>query len=399
MPDPSWPSSPPELNYIRLVGPGATGTATTLASGATWQAVMAGDEMAYSSSALNSGLTAPNFEGVGGLSSTATVSGLNSALQLLAGWVQEKPPIAASAVSAYETAVSAMIPAEISLANRAAQAADVAINPSVFGALTPAIVALDMEYFGEHWPYNASIGAAYGATLSALAAALAVPPPISPPGANPAAPAAAASALAQAAAGEALKDSAQSAQVAGDGTAQPAETGSAVGQIASSLVQPLRAATGMFPAPMQSLSGLSDVPNALGGAFGMGTTEEFTSVAPLAAPVLTSPGGVTAGGFATGPVSGGGVVAGSGLSGLPTTSYVRPSNSFEPENRARPVALKTGLLSTEFHGPTTSGTNPGGVLPVSPAGIPGKNSTDKPAVTHARVVIGNSQSRGRNNSQ
>ena len=61
-------------------------------------------------------------------------------------------PIVASAVSAYETAVSTMIPAEISVANRTEQAANTAVNPLVFGALTPAIISLDTVYYGEHWP-------------------------------------------------------------------------------------------------------------------------------------------------------------------------------------------------------------------------------------------------------
>lgn len=196
MPDPAWPSSPPEANYLRLVGTGAAGTATTLASAAAWQALMVGTEMAFSVSTLNTATTALNFEGVGGASSAATAAGLNGALQLLAGWMQEKPPIVASAVSAYQTAVSAMIPAAVSLANRAEQTADVAMNPLVLGALTPAIVALDLEYFGEHWPHNASAGAAYGSALTALLPALAVPPPLAPPGASAAAPAAAASAVA-----------------------------------------------------------------------------------------------------------------------------------------------------------------------------------------------------------
>lgn len=182
MPDPSWPSSPPEANYLRLVGPGATGTATTLASAAVWQALMAGHEVAFSASSLNSAATAVNFEGLGGLGSATAATGLNTALQMLAGWVQEKPPILASAVAAYETAVSSMIAAEVSLANRTAQAADVAMNPMVLGALTPAIVALDAEYFGEHWPHNAGAGAAYGAALNALVPALTVPPPMAPPG-------------------------------------------------------------------------------------------------------------------------------------------------------------------------------------------------------------------------
>ena len=159
MPDPSWPTFTPEMNYLRLVGPGAGGTATTMASGAAWQALMGSNELAFSMSQLNTAVTALNFEGVGGLSSMTAVTGLNTALQLLAGWVQEKPPIAASAVSAYETAVSTMIPAEVSIANRTEQAADVGINPAVFFTLTPAIVALDTEYYGEHWPHNSGAGA------------------------------------------------------------------------------------------------------------------------------------------------------------------------------------------------------------------------------------------------
>ena len=109
MPDPSWPSSPPEANYLRLAGPGATGTATTLASAAVWQALMASHEVAFSASTLNTAVTALNFEGLGGLGSATAATGLNTSLQMLAGWVQEKPPILASAVAAYEMAVSSMI--------------------------------------------------------------------------------------------------------------------------------------------------------------------------------------------------------------------------------------------------------------------------------------------------
>ena len=122
MPDPEWPCSPPEVNYLRLAGVGAAGTATTLANAAAWQALMAGNEMAFSVSALNTAVTALDFEGVGGLSSCTTATGLNAALQLLAGWAQEKAPIAAQAVAAYETAFSSMVPAEVCLANRAEQA-------------------------------------------------------------------------------------------------------------------------------------------------------------------------------------------------------------------------------------------------------------------------------------
>lgn len=407
MPDPSWPSSPPEVNYLRLIGPGAAGTATTLASSAAWQALMAGSEAAFSVSTLNTAATAVDFEGVGGMSSATTATGLNAALQLFAGWAQEKPPIAASAVAAYEAAVSAMIPAEVAAANRAEQAADVAINPLVLGALTPAIVALDAAYFGEFWPQNASSGAAYGATLAALVAALAVPPPMSPPGASIAAPAAAASAVAepagQAAAGEAMKESAQLAKSTGDSAAAPA------GQLASMLGQPMQAAmtamqpmTGMFQAPMQAVQALSGLPQsmmgALTGSFGAGAPGELgEGQLPVGLPeglalASNGAGGASAGGgvAAGGAVGVGGAAPGAGaVPGAGLTSYVKPSSSFPAENAGRPTALKPGLLSGIDLRPTGMA---GGPMPMSPTQVgaqtQGRGMDGKDGVTLARVVIG-----------
>lgn len=398
MPDPTWPSSPPEANYLRLVGPGAAGTATTMASGAVWQALTVSGELAFSASAINTANTAVDFEGVGGVSSTAAVTGLNAALQLLAGWAQEKPPIAGSAVAAYDTAVSTMIPAEVSLANRAEQAANVAINPLVFGALTPAIVALDTEYFGEHWPHNASAGIAYGAALTALTAALAVPPPLSPAGASPAAAATAATALAQTAgqtaAGEAMQQSAQLTKSLGDGAAVPAEVAGQAGQVASTLTEPAQAmmqpALGMFGGPMQAFGGMAGLPQSLGGALGSNVFGDEQIPAPLLAGTgmpVTGAGSATAVGSA-GVGTGG---FGGGTPGAGLTSYTRPASTFASENSGRPAALRTGLLSTaEFRGQTTTGM--GGALPISPAhagvGAPGKSAADKDGVSHARVIVG-----------
>ena len=47
MTDPAWPTLPPEANYLRLAGPGAAGTATTVASAVAWQALMASQEVAF----------------------------------------------------------------------------------------------------------------------------------------------------------------------------------------------------------------------------------------------------------------------------------------------------------------------------------------------------------------
>ena len=419
MPDPTWPSSPPEVNYLRLAGAGAGGTATTMASAAAWQALAVGNEAAASVSTLNTVATAVNFEGVGGTSSAATVTGLNASLHLLAGWAQEKSPIAMSAVAAYETAVSSMIPAEVSMANRAEQAADVALNPLVLGALTPMIVALDAEYFGEHWPHNASAGVLYGTALAALAAALAVPPPVSPPGASSTAPITAAAAVArgagQVAAGEALKESGQAAKLAGDGAAVPAE---AAGQAGSMLAQPIQAAAGalqpvlgMFQSPVQAAQGLTGLPQSLLGSVGGRAGSALAAEPEIPLGLL---GAVGAGGGAAGIGTGGGAGAGSigaasvgaggggvggGVPGAGLTSFTRPTSSFTPENGGgRPVGLKPGLLgAAELKAPGASAMS-GAAMPLSPAhaGMLGQGKEPKGAedVVRVRVVLPGGQPAG-----
>ncbi len=406
MPDPAWPCSPPEANYLRLAGAGAAGTATTVASSAAWQALAVGNEVAFSVSTLNTAATAMDFEGVGGVSSATAVTGLNTALQLLAGWAQEKPPIAASAVAAYDAALSAMIPAEVAAANRAEQAADVALNPLVLGALTPAIVALDTTYFGEFWPQNASSGAAYGAILTALVAALAVPPPMSPPGASAAAPATAAAAVAQSAgqavAGEAMKESAQLAKATGDGVAAPAEAAGQVGQMASMLGQPMQAAmgalqpaTGMFQAPLQAVQGLASLPQSMLGGLAGSVGGDGLGGGEVPAALLGGTG--VGGGGAVGGVgapgsagAGGGPIGPGGVPGAGLTNYTKPPSAFGSENSGRPTGLKSGLLSTADTKGLAGGGVGGGAVPISPGhgGAHGqlKGETDREGVMHARIV-------------
>lgn len=383
MPDPAWPSSPPEVNYLRLAGTGAAGTASTVASAVAWQALMVSNEVAFSLSSLNTAVTAADFAGVGGLSSSTAATELNTALQSFAGWTQEKPPVVSSAVSAYETALTSMIPAPVSLANRAEQAADVAMNPIVLGALTPAIVALDAEYFGEHWPHNAGAGAAYGATLTALVAALTVPPPL-PPSSAGSAPVATAAAMAQegtqVAAGQAMK---QAASLTAKDSAAPIET---AGQAASMLTQPLQAAVsaaqpalGMFQAPLQSLQGLSGLTQSMAPA------EDFAA----ALPTIGVGSGVGTAGVPASALSGGSALsAGPGSAGaLPTgglTSYTRPATSFPAENSGRPIGLKAGPLNAaELRGPTAVGP-----MPMTPTSArSSKDSKDDSEVTRARVTV------------
>lgn len=392
MPDPSWPGLPPEVNYLRLVGPGAAGTATTVANAIGWQAVAAGNEAALFQSMLNTAATTPSFEGVGGTSSLASVTGLNTWLQLLAAWAQEKPPVVASAVAAYEAAVSAMIPAEISLFNRTEQAANVAMNPAVFGALTPVIVALDATYFGEHWPHNAGIGVAYGAALAALTAALAIPVPLSAPGASGVAPTAAlAQAAGRAVADEALTESLRAA--GGGGAAAP----TAAAQSAQTVMQPVQAmlgalqpAMGMFQMPMQAAQGLSGLPQSVAGLLGPasdGAERPALAGAPVGAGGLGVGVGVGGLGVSAGTGAGG---IGTGAGGLPVsgiTSYSRPASSFAPENAGRPMGHSgVGPGVAEWRGPTATA----GGLPMGPAGAGmlarGKEAGEQDCGPRARVI-------------
>ena len=134
-------------------------------------------------------------------------------------------------------------------------------NPSALWSLTPAIAERDMEYYGEHWPHNSSVGWGYSTAMSGFTAALGMPPPLAPAGASPAAPAAAGQAVAQAAANTGAQDgvglSSQAAQAAGQAPASSAsgvtdQLGSLMGplqQAASSVVQPLAA---VFQTPTAS---------------------------------------------------------------------------------------------------------------------------------------------------
>jgi PPE-repeat protein len=353
------------------------------------------NELAFSLSTVNTLSTAVDFEGIGGLSSTSMAGMLNSALQLLTGWAQEKPPITATAVSAYETAVASMVPAEVSIANRTEQAADVAANPAVFGALTPAIVGLDTEYFGEHWPQNAAAGAAYGAALAGLVAALAIPPPPAPLGASPAAPAIAAGAVAQAAGTATMSGAMGSVGELSPTAAAPLQGTAGTTQLGSMLTQPVQAVMaavqpliGMFGVPAQGIQGLSSIPQSMMGPLGGLFNGMSASDAAVPGNEVVRAGGVAGTGAA--PAGGAGGYPGAGL-----TSYTRPMGSFAPATGGRPVGLKTGLLSAELRAATAS-VGSGGASGLTPGALgPGMLGHGRPAsqdemkshLTSARIAV------------
>lgn len=392
--DPLWPISRPEDNYTRLMM--GTGTATTLANMAAWLAQLASHEMSFGLSVLNSATTMANWKGAGATGSAEAGLGLNTALQLLAGWVTEKPPLASAAVAAYEAATSSMVPAPLCMENRVDEGSCQAINPAVWGALTPRIIELNLEYYGGMWPNNSRAGVVYGAALAALTAALAVPPPMAPMGASPAAPAAAAASVAQAtgnkAAGEAMRAGTQSAQStmqgAGGGTDAMGQMSSMVGQ-AQGLMQPL---TGMMQMPMQvAQQGFGAAQGMMGqltGMFGNGMKppDAASELARGAAAPASPAGGV--GGAGGGGAGIGGAAGGHPGAGL--TSFTRPTSSFDAGNAGRPSGLGSGFLNSEqMRGPTT-GAGMGGGMPMSPAGMlnrgQGEGDREREA-TYARVVV------------
>ncbi|OOK78555.1 PPE family protein [Mycobacterium kansasii] len=114
---------------------------------------------------------------MGAAASAVAQAALDTQHELLAAALLEKASHVAAAAGAHQSAVASMVTAQEAVANRRDEAVAQEINPLVWGALTPQIVALSLEYYGQMWPRNAAAGAAYGAALRAVAAAIMVPFP------------------------------------------------------------------------------------------------------------------------------------------------------------------------------------------------------------------------------
>jgi hypothetical protein len=341
---------------------------------------MASHEMSMGLSAANTAATAATWQGSGATASTAAAAGLNTGLAALAGWAAEKVAVTQAAAEAYTTASSAVIPSAACQLNRDQWASANATN--FFGIRTPEIVALDLEYFGEHWPHNSAVGGAYCTALNTLSAALAIPVPVAPMGASPAAPAAAGEAVARAAAQTGMDDamgvSTKASKAMGQMASAPSGA-SSLPEAASAAAQPL---AGLAQAPMQALQQSASAPATLmqsvGGMFGSaarGIAPAEATAAP-AASVPTAPVAQTAGG--TGTTS-------TGYPGAGLTSYARPAGSFEPPVGGRPAGLPP---STNAAGPTTTPVAGGAPTPMSPASAQARGSGEPKddARRRARVV-------------
>jgi len=143
MPDPGWAARTPEANDTLLKA--GTGVGTHVANQAAWQTLGATHHASGVASAINTAATSASWLGGGSAASASSVTSLNASLHGLAGWVDVKPAVLATAISAFETASAGMRPAPECIGNRTECAADYIANPSVLWTLTPRITSLEME--------------------------------------------------------------------------------------------------------------------------------------------------------------------------------------------------------------------------------------------------------------
>jgi PPE family len=372
MPDPGWAARPPEDNDLLLKAGAGGGVGTHLANQTAWTALAATHHASGVASSINTAATSASWLGAGSAASASNVTMLNASLHGLAGWVDVKPAVVSTAVSAYETANAGMRPAPECIGNRDEWGVDNGINPVVLGALTPRIVSLDVEYFGVMWPNNAAVGASYGGILAALAASLAIAPPVASMGASPAAPAEAASAVGQAAAdsaaGDGMRAAFQGAQTGTTGAGQSASAGQDAGSQLGSLMEPMQSVMGAVPqalqAPMQAMQAPMQAMQPLMGMFSNSGGLGMGAATPGASAVSAT-GGISAAEAGASMGAGGGGAAMSGA-GAGATSFTRPVSAFEPAGSGRPVGLRpSGALGADAVRPqTTTAGSPMGGMPV-----------------------------------
>lgn len=397
-----WAARPPEVNdFILRAG---AGVGTTAAAAVGYAMELAGCETAAGVSMGNAAALAPEFVGVAGIGSQLTQTMLNTTLHLLSAWLMEKPPVFATAINAYLTATSTMIPAALCEGNRVQWEALCAANIPALGMLTPQIIEKDVEYFGGMWPNNAGVGTGYSATLMALIPALAVPPPITAMGASPAAPAEAGAAVAEAtaagAAGTAMQASKAAAGLAGEAAGGPAQgmdsvigqvsgVTQQVGQVGSQLMQTV---TGIPMQLGQTAFGAFQALPGMFGSFGRGETALAPELADEAVPRTAEPVRATGGvpvSAGLGPTAGSGPARGAAV-GL--TSYTRPSSNFAPESGGRPTGWRTAGTLNAAEARVATG---GAAMPMAPGmlGRAGTGSGRAEDISRVKVVAGSPATR------
>jgi hypothetical protein len=391
--DPRWVAAPPEI--VALIFEGGPGPESIVAYAAVMATEAASHQMGMAVSATNIATTSASWTGLAGTANVARGTALNmSGLEPLAGHCAKHVMLAQAAVDAYTMAAPSVIPSVACQANRDLWGTLCATN--WFGQNFPGITSQDIQYFGDYWPQNSSVGLLYATSLGSIAAAAAVPPPAVAGDVAPAGLGSAAS-LAGQVGSTAGQDAAQASTTAGG---QLASAGSAPSeaanqmtsmlgqgpQLISGAMQPL---TQMTQAPMQmAQSGLGPLQSMMGmftGANAPAGAAEAAGLEAMGAP-LGGAGGAAAGGMG----AGGAGVGGLSSSAASLTSFTSPASTFAPESGGRPTGRAGVLNAADLRSPTARAAG-GSAMPMSPAGMLGRGESasgdKKDDVTHARIVV------------
>ena len=347
-----WQLGTPDFNYD-LLAVGGTGPGTTLASAASHGELAALLDAVASSSVANMAATYPSWTGLSGTAAQFAHGGMNGETAGLAATVGSKVGPLTAAAQAHPTALAAMYPSPVVWANRANEHADQLINPVVWGALTPDIIALNLHY-GHMWATNASAGATYGAALRTAAVALVTPAIPAVSGASPAAAAAAAASLAETATLSGLQAGLAAGEqeamaVISPASVAPTAAVSVVSAVASTVssapatssastqVQPMAAVA--VPAPAVPAPSQAPVP-AASGMF----------APPVAATITASAPSTTA----SPPVAAPAIAAPATTPGV--TSFIKPTNPFAaPPMSGQATSVAPGLLNAAaLRGPVST---------------------------------------------
>lgn len=165
-----FPAIDPATNYLTMTG--GAGAAPMHAYSAAMTTLGTSGQETVVRSALNTASTAAVWSGAGQVRAAASVSELNTAVTDASAKALLKAELAQAAGELHTMTVARMVTHVQANANRAESAADNAINPLVWGALSPRIAELELEYYAM-WANNAQAGVGYGAGLDGIGGALA----------------------------------------------------------------------------------------------------------------------------------------------------------------------------------------------------------------------------------
>jgi len=387
--DPRWVAAPPEI--VAAIFEAGPGPESIVAYASVMATEAASHQMSMAVSASNIASTSASWSGLAGTANVARGTALNTGgLEPLAAHCAKHVLLAQAAVDAYTMAAPSVIPAVACQANR--DLWSVLWSTNWFGQNFPGIAVQDLQYFGDYWPQNSSVGVLYASTLGAISAAAAIPPPAGAFDVAPAGLDSGASLVSQAgstAGSDAAQAPAAGAQLAGTAGSAPADAANQMTSILGQGPQLLSGVTQPFTqaanAPVQmAQSGFQPLMSMFTQANAPATAAEAAGLEAMSAPL--GGGGAAAGGLG----AGGAGISGLGASGAGLTSFTQPASTFEPETGGRPTGRAGVLNAAELRSPTARAAG-GSAVPMSPAGMLGRgdggSGKEKENVTHARIVV------------